>query len=288
MHRIAILIVLLLPFGEGAGSVHPKDVPAAIVLRAAGESEAEGRDAAEELGVGTLLPAGEIPGEPGPTRLVLLLFDGSVVEASPGFDVPSPGPEAHPVFRVTRAHLSAPDPKTPAAQGNGTASNREGAETAAPIRPTGEHQVRSLTPRMVWHAVEGAEGYRIRLTVSEEEVLTLDAGADTVYTIPVEAALPPGGRFEWSVAALPGEASGPSAVFSVASRELLDEVAGELSRLRGMGLDPEGEGLLVAAALFRSLRLPYDALAALEALEARGDPWSPELVRFHDRIRAGL
>ncbi len=282
MYRIATFIVLLLPFGGGPEGV-AQEAPAAIVLRAAPGPET----GADTPAVGALLPVGEIAGSPGTSRLTLLLYDGRVVDVEPGYEVPPPGVEADPAFRVTRAHLSAPDPEAPVADPD-EAGRDPGERGPLPVRPTGGHQVRSITPRMVWHAFEGAEGYRLRLTVSEEEVLTLEAGADTVYTIPAEAALVPGASFEWAVAAMPGEAMGPPATFSIASRELLDEVAEALGRMRAMGLDPEENGLLVAAALFRSLRLPYDALAALEALQALGDPWSPDLVRFHDRVRTGL
>jgi len=282
MYRIATLIVLLLPLEGGPQGVD-QEAPAAIVLRAISGPEA----GADAPAVGALLSEGEIAGSPGTTRLTLLLHDGSVVEAEPGYEVPPPGEEAAPAFRVTRAHLLAPDPEAPV--GDRHELRRDPGERGPiPVRPAGGHQVRSLTPRMVWHAVEGAEGYRLQLTVSDEGVLTLEAGADTVYTIPAEAALVPGARFEWVVTAMPGDVMGPPATFSIASRELLDEVAEVLGRLRAMGLDPEEDGLLVAAALFRSLRLPYDALAALEALQALGDPWSPDLVRFHDRVRTGL
>lgn len=87
---------------------------------------------------------------------------------------------------------------------------------------------------------------------------------------------------------LPGERISSRGRFQVASREVLDGVAAELGHLRSRGLEPEDDGLLIAAALFRSMGLPYDALDALSDLEGQGDGWGEELHAFRERLVAEL
>jgi hypothetical protein len=276
----------------GASAATPATTPAAptaVVLRAEGLRP----DAAAR--VGSFLEPGErlVPPEAG--RVVLLLHDGEALVVEEPMEVPEAAGETDRLFRLLRALLARPEEarslEPPPAQGAADSVHEPtGVEPAdaVPVRPAGGRRVRAITPELVWRAADGAAAYRVHLWNPDEDLLEWEAGADTAWVLPPESALTPGSVYAWAVTPLPGTETGPRARFQVASREILDDVARELGELRARGLDPEGDGLLPAAALFRSMALPYDALSVLEELRARGDLWSEGLRAFAGRLDAEL
>lgn len=251
--------------------------PVAIVLRAQAPN---GDETGAIPPVGALLYPGDRLDPPEESRILLLHRHGRLSEVAAPTKLAEAEGETDRVFRLLRALLrSVEEPDAP----------RSGAPDPAavapePLRPTGERWVRSLTPVLAWRSVSETSQYRVHLWGPDGSVSTLPAGEDTVRTIPPESALSPGMRYEWAVELIPAHRVGPRATFHVAAREVLDELARELSRLRDMGLDPEGDGRLAAAALFRSMALPYDALDALTRLRDTREPWSGQLEAFHRRL----
>lgn len=242
--------------------------------------------------VGSLLLPGTLLHEPEGGRLLVLLHDGLLHQVEDSARVPDPVGDPDPMFRLIRSLLlrSAEMARADATL-DPPALDPPAAEVDArplPVRPSGSRRVRSLTPLLVWRAADGAAGYRIHLWTTGDQVLSREVGPDTTWTLPVGFPLTPGAEYEWAVASLPGTLVSPRAPFQVAPRPVLDDVARELGRLRERGLDPEGDGLLPAVALYRSMALPYDALDALETLARLGDRRSPELRTLHDRLRAEL
>lgn len=263
------------------------DAAVAVVLRAGGLSAPA--DGAVSPKVGAFLEPGDRLLPPAEGRLVLLMYDGSTVSVEEPMQVPQATGDTDRLFRLLRALLGhRPQETIDDEEPLRSEASKGGGDHPMPVRPAGDRRVRAITPELVWRAAEGAQAYRVHIWSLDDEVLELDAGADTAWILPPESALTPGTDYTWAVAPLPGTDVGPRARFHVASREILDEVARELGGLRARGLDPEADGLLVAAALFRSMALPYDALAILEDLRERGDPWSGELEAFGERLRHDL
>lgn len=282
------------------------DDPVAVILRVVNPApESPHR-------VGDFVVAGETAPAVDAERVLLLTRAGEVVGLEAGESVvvePREGVETDPLFRLLRALLrdgpslhgdtgslgiSPPDgshldvspsggsPSQVVVQPHAPAQPYS--EGARPLRPAGDRMVRSLTPRMEWEGEEGALAYRIHLWESDGYLVAMDAGPNSSWVLPPEAALIPGVRYEWAIEPLPGDRIGPRATFVVASREILDEVAQELGKLRQRGLDPEDDGRLAAAAVFRSMGFPYDALDILQELEAAGDPLAPGVRDFHRRL----
>jgi hypothetical protein len=256
----------------------------AVVLRVETPDEPDPSARAGTLGVGALLYPGDSIVPAGQGRLLVLHADGRPEWVSEPARLAPEAVEASSLFRVIRAQLrngSAPPTAT-------TDTSIATEQADLPHRPTGARRVRSLTPTLTWHAHPDAERYRVHLWVPEGRIVTAEVGRDTVWSVPLDHALTPGMEYEWAVELLPAGRISRRATFSVAPREVMDGVARELGHLRVAGLDPAADGLLAAAILFRSLGLPYDAADALSALRERGEPWSPGLEAFGQRLRADL
>jgi hypothetical protein len=297
---VAVLLAASTGFSlsEPVGDPEPlREEPVAVVVRSQAPVQAPSQapaqaaahtPAPEEEGIpalGALLHPGDRLAVPEGGRVVLLHLDGEVAQVEGALEVPEVEGPSDPIFRILRALLR------PSEENAGEASPPEGAgehgiETvsAEPVRPVGDRWVRSLTPALTWRADGEAREYRVHIWGPDGGVWSLPAGEDTTWTIPTESALAPGAGYEWAVESLPGQRVGPRATFRVASRDVLDGLAQALGRLRSMGLDPEEDGRLAAAALFRSMALPYDALDALSRLQETDQPWSPALEAFHRRL----
>jgi len=272
----------------------PSDLEAwGVVLRQISPPDLEEAPDEEKNGtpppVGRFLHEGEEVLVPEDGRLLVLLRDGRTQEFRDHASPPEiETGEVDPLFRLLRALLREEGAGSdPGAEAPDPGVVPDPSEFAAPLRPIGGRTVRSLTPTLIWRGEEASE-YRIHLWSPDGSVVTLVAGPDSIGTVPSDRALSPGTRYEWAVEPIPGERVGARGRFQVASREVLDGVAAELGQLRNRGLEPEEDGLLIAAALFRSMGLPYDALDALSDLEAQGDGWSHELRAFRARLVAEL
>lgn len=286
---LPLLGLILILSGAPLAGQSP-DEPAALILRA--EFLDRPADQVDTMdtpppGVGSFLYPDDTRRTLHHHRLVVLRRDGQVDRLEPGDEVSySADPsEADPLFRLLRA-LLLPSMETGSAatELDEATSHDPDVLGPAPLRPAGGRTVRSLTPTMVWGGSYEGTGYQIHLWPQDSDMVTLDAGADSTWTLSPEAALSPGGRYEWAVETIPEGQIGPRARFQVASRDVMDEVATHLGRLREMGLDPEEEGILAAAGIFRSMGLPYDALDAIHLLQEGDDPWGPELQDFHSRL----
>lgn len=288
------LILAMVLAGPLAGQ--STDDPVALVLRSHSVESllepSQGSDALGEDGppqVGSFLFPDDTLQVPDHHRVVLLRRDGQVDRFDAGHEATfTPGPpEAAPLFRLLRA-LLLPSSTDLVPGEEGPLSPDADARGPDPLRPIGNRMIRSLTPLLVWEGASEIEGYQLHLWPPEGGVVSLDAGVDSSWTLPSEAALTPGGHYEWAVETIPQGQVGPRARFRVASREILDEVADQLGRLREMGLDPEDDGILAAAGIFRTMGLPYDALDTLRLLQEAPDPWGPELQGFYQRLTEDL
>ncbi len=281
----AALVALIAAGALRAQSAAPRSTgtdAVAVVLRVvdsiAVPRDTIDRESPEPIGLGALLRPGDRVVPPSGGHLLVLHAGGDLERIEESRRIEDPGVEATGLFRVIRAQL-----RRPAAPAGVREPPGPGA-FELPVRPTGDRRVRSLTPTLIWRASEGAEGYRIHLWHPEGRIMTVEISADTSWTLPADQALTPGMAFEWAVDPFPGGRVSTRATFKVASREVLDEVASELGRMREAGLDPGGDGLLAAAIVFRALGLPYDAADALAELSTRAEPWSPELTAFRQRL----
>ena len=262
---IAMSAFLLL----GAGS-EPRfqEAPAAVVVRVQGAVEVVlGGGAPTPATVGTRLASGDqvIPGGGVAT---IVHATGRTERVTEVLTIPSAAgvSEAGAFSRTVRVLASA---ATSDARGN---PNRQGMIRPIPgepvlIAPRNGLQVMGVRPTFIWHAVEGATGYRIQVRNLDGGIARYEA-SDTTWTLPADAAdLDRGQTYAWTVA--PSGSGRPTREqrFMVLGVDEHSEVAEALESLTAAGLDPSGAGALMAAAVFREVGLFYDASATLAGID---------------------
>lgn len=161
-----------------------------------------------------------------------------------------------------------------------TQPNRQGmirpiAGAPVPISPRNEIKVLSVRPTLTWYSVESARGYMVQIQRQGPDSpapVRYNVGLDTTWTVPLDAApLVPGATYVWTVG---GEGIGRVAEtqrFTVASGEDLTSVQDMLTGLIAAGIDPSTDGLFLSALAYRDAGLYYEALRALDGIEAEGN-----------------
>ena len=139
----------------------------------------------------------------------------------------------------------------------------------APISPRNNVALKDTRPSFAWFSVPGASGYRLQIRAEGQAPQRFDAGKDTVFQLPETTELERGKPYFWTVAPMGGRPV-KEETFVVLGPEQLREREGALASIREMGLDPEGDGELLAAVVFTDLGLLYDAHTTLASLEAEG------------------
>jgi hypothetical protein len=248
----------------------------AVVVQAAGAVLVERRGGASEAASpGTRLSDGDHLTLADGARAVLLYGSGRtrVVEASLAVQAEG-APEAAGagLFRRTVATLGQVARADARARPNRQGMIRPIPGAAVAISPRNGVTVRAGRPTFSWFAVPDATSYTLQLRPEGGAPVRFEAGADTVWTLAeTHPALAPGTIYMWTVAADPSGRPALLQSFRVATAEEQAEVDAALALLAAAGLDPEAEGLLVAAVVLHDAGFLYDARAALDRLEERGE-----------------
>lgn len=270
--RTGALVALLLAVAAPAAAAQAD--PVAVVVRStAGVQVQRGGARPAPVAAGLQLRAGDNVVVPQGGQAILLFRTGRSQTLTRSTRLP--GTAAAPrggVFRQTIRTLSEVATTDARTQPNRQGMIRPIDGAPVPVSPRNEVRVRSGRPRLTWLAVDSAAGYRVVLSRDGGgEVRSFDAGRDTAWTLPAsEAPLTPGAAYQWSVATGDGGRAAPPQRFRVASRAAVDSVNAAMARLRAMGLNPGGDGLLLAAVVLRDAGFHYDALQALDRLAASG------------------
>jgi hypothetical protein len=252
------------------------DEVVAVVVQAAGEVLVERSEGAREaVSTGTRLSDGDHLRLADGARAVILYGSGRtrVVEASLAVEAEgAPEEVGAGLFRRTVATLSQVARADARARPNRQGMIRPIPGGAVAIAPRNGVTVRAGRPTFSWFAVPESTSYTLQLRPEGAAPVRFDAGADTVWTLAAE--LPPLARgtiYTWTVAADPSGRPALLQTFRVATADEQAEVDSALAALAAAGLDPESEGLLVAAVILRDAGFLYDARTALDRLEERGE-----------------
>jgi len=162
-----------------------------------------------------------------------------------------------------------------------SAPNRQGMIRPVPgepvlVSPRNGVMVMSTRPTFTWLKVEGADGYMIQIRREGGDFVRFES-ADTTFTLPDGApALMPGQSYRWTVA--PSGAGRPTREqgFTVIGSDDYAAIQSDLEMLTENDLDPYGDGLFLAAAVYADAGLYYEAAAALAFLEDSGSPLSAQ------------
>jgi hypothetical protein len=224
------------------------------------------------------------------SRAVLITRSGAQQVVTQRITIQEPGRQgSHDLFDRALATLAQ------AAATDATAGGRQGMIRPIPgqtalVAPRNGLNVSSRRPTFRWTATPG-QSYQLMLRrVDGGRPEVFDVGADTVWTFPDGAPdLEGDALYQWTVF-VGGRERGralPAQEFRVIGLEESVELEDYLDEIQVFGLDPAGDGLFLTVVAYRDLALHYDALDALERVEAdAGLSW--ELYRLKGEILAEL
>jgi hypothetical protein len=225
------------------------------------------------------------------SRAVLLFNNGRLVTATTPLTVAAVGgagaSEVH--DRAARTLASAQRLERPQDAGG---VGRPPPAVAYPLAPGFGSAVLAQRPTFSWQLQEGSERYLIQIRPAAGgapvRFQVAEAGS---WTLPGTAApLERGGEYLWTVVALPGGRIAGEARFRVMDGDDVAAVAAFHAALAEAGVDPQGEGLLVAAMFYADIGLLHEAGAAMEMLVA-GTPLAerdPVVDLLHAQILQAL
>lgn len=277
--RRAALLALVTAAPLGA-----QDDPAALVVKVQGEVQVRHSGAATPATVGTRLVAGDevVPGSG--ARAVLITRTGAqqVVTQATTVQTPTGGgnPDLFARALSTLAQAATADARS--------AGGRQGMIRPIPGEPTLVAPRNGLTvtgarPTFSWMPVDGVTEYTLQLRKVDGGRPARFEVAGTEWTLPAgEAALEAGAEYAWTVAPKGGRPTREQR-FRVMGPEDGQALAETLERIRSLGMDPQGDGLFLAAVVYRDMELWYDAASALEGVEG-GGTMSPDLYMLKGEI----
>ena len=285
---IVLAAALLLP--ALAGPAAAQDAPAALVVKLQGEVSIRRAGATAPAAVGARLEPGDevVPAAGARAYLVHRSGQTQVVAERTTIAAPAAGTAQGDVFSRTVRVLAQ------AANSNArTQPNRQGMIRPIPgepvlVAPRNGIKVSGVYPTFRWLPVEGATGYTLQLRSEGERPRRFQLGAVTEWTLPEkEAALVPGRTYQWTIAPTGGRPTRevPFTVLADAERQ---QLASGIEAISGLGLDPRGEGQLLAVVVFTDLGRYYDAAAALDRMETAGDALGPDLYLLKGEVLDAL
>lgn len=289
---VLALTLALPPRAAGAQQGPPAaDDPVALVVRVQGEVRVERGDASATATAGQRLLAGDrlLP-EPSARALLVIRSGAQQVVDEPTTLAAPATTESADLFARAVATLAQ------AATLDATLGGRQGMIRPIPGRtsllaPANGLTVLSRRPSFRWTATPDARYELMLRRVEGGRPEIFDVGTDTTWTLPHGTPeLMPGATYAWTVF-VGGRNGGrplPQQEFRVASGEESDALAARMDAIRSVGLDPAGDGRVLAAVAFRELDLFYAASDALDALRLNGARMSPDLHRLHGEVLAEL
>lgn len=266
-------LALVTALEGGAAAQAAASEPVALVVQVSGEVQLRrGAAAAAPARVGMPLLVGDEVIVAQGARAVLLHRSGRTETrtASGRIAAPAAGQPSG-MFQQTMRTLAQVATSDARTQPNRQGMIRPIAGGAVAISPRNELRVLATRPGFAWFRVPDAGTYTLQLRRSDGTPQRFALGADTAWTLPDSMpALERGAEYEWAVAA--GENGRISQVqrFRVATDEEALALEGALQLLRDAGLDPEGDGLLLAALAYRDAGFLYEAAHALDRAAAGG------------------
>lgn len=290
---LVLTLTLALPPRTAAAQAGPpgSDDPVALVVRVQGEVGVERNGASAPATAGQRLLAGDrlVP-EPS-ARALLVVRSGAqqVVDEPTTLAAPS---AAEPADLFARAVATLAQ----AATLDATLGGRQGMIRPIPGRTALLDPANGLTvlprrPSFRWTATPDARYELMLRRVGGGRPQIFDVGADTTWTLPPGTPeLVPGAMYAWTVF-VGGRDGGrplPQQEFRVVSVEESHALDALMATIRSFGLDPSGDGRVLAAIVFRQLELFYAARDALEALQQDEAAVSPDLHRLHGEVLAEL
>ena len=285
---IAALLALGIPSASECLSAQE---PVALVIRLQGDvSLTRGSSAPVAVRVGGQVYAGDVVVPTAGARAILITRAGAQQIVTEPTTIAEPsGSASTDMFERALATFAQ------AVRADASTGGRQGmirpipGETAL-VAPRNALNVASPRPTFSWTATPG-QSYELMLrSLAGGRPTVYEVGRDTLWTLPDTAAdLEQGATYQWTifVGARRGGRALPPQDFRVISHEESVELEDHLEEIAVFGLDPRGDGLLLAVVAYREMGLFYEARRALDEVEASG-PLGEELYRLKGEILAEL
>jgi hypothetical protein len=260
---VGLLAWWVTPCGAAAQST------SALVSQVRGEVKVRraGQEAELPAKVGLRLADGDHVDVARGSRAVLLFSNGRLVTASTSLVVaPVGGAGADEIYtRAARSLEAAKAQERPKAGGG---VGRPPPAGAYPLFPAFGTAVTADRPTFEWQPQDGAEGYLVQIrALAGGTPLRFRVTGAGPWSLPDSAApLDRGAEYAWTVVPMPGGRFGGEERFRVMDASTLEELGSFHDALTDAGVDPEGDGLLVAAMFFADLGLLFDAERSLARL----------------------
>lgn len=252
----------------------PRAEPVAVMIKMTGKVEVEKAGRAAPATVGVSLEPGDRVVVPDGGKAVLMYRTGEIETATSTRTIAARESEqVGNVYRQTVQTIAQVATTDAARQPNRQGMIRPVPGEPAPISPRNGISVLSTQPSFTWFAVPGASSYMIQIRRTDEPghaPMRFDAGSDTTWTLHGDATpLVRGASYSWTVAPARGRPA-REVSFRVLDAAAHEQLTAALAGLAEAGADPAGDGLFVAALVYRDAGLFYDADRALAELESAG------------------
>lgn len=272
----AVALALVLAAGSAIAGMTKDPVALLVKLQGGVTVERAGESVAQSGAVGMQLHVGDRVVVAEGAEAVVLYRSGKLVKAAAPVTIEQPAEtESSSLFSNTVKTLGQVATTDARTQPNRQGMIRPIAGAPVPLAPRNGIRVMDVRPTFAWMGVDSARGYMIQIQRQGPDgprPVRFNAGLDTVWAWPrTEAPLLPGATYVWTVG---GEGIGRVAEpqrFTVASSSDMAAVEQTLTALTEAGIDPAGDGLFLAALAYRDAGLFYEAMGALDRIEAQGN-----------------
>jgi hypothetical protein len=270
--RAMFVAILCVACAVPANAQTPAD-PVAVLVQTTGDIHVRRGASAEPsaAAIGTALQAGDEVLVPAGARAVVLHSTGRVDILDRPTRIQAPDGERSDAFARTIETLAQIATTDARSQPNRQGMIRPIPGTPVPISPRNGIAILDRNPAFTWFSVPDAGSYIVQIRERDGEPRRFQAGRDTVWTLPDTLALEAGTEYEWTMGVSVDGRTAPVQHFRIATAEERLEIDRRLCEMRGRGLDPDADGLFLAALAYRGAGFLYDANAALDRLQlARG------------------
>jgi hypothetical protein len=276
VHVVCVLLLMGLSLPGPASSYAAANEPAALVLQLSGAVQVQrsGAPAPEPARAGMQLMAADELLVPEAGRVVLLHRGGRTETLLRSTRIAAPTvQQAAGLFQQTLRTMAEVATSDARVQPNRQGMIRPIAGGAVAIAPRNDLVVSSLRPTFSWFRVPETRGYTLQVREAEGGLRRFEVGSDTSWSLPAaDAPLIRGARYEWAVAAADAGRVSDVQYFRVASEAETHLLEERLAQIRAVGLDPQGDGLLLAAFAYRDAGFFYEAADLLDRFTGCGTP----------------
>lgn len=274
LSRLTTLTLLAMLCLVVAGGAWLAADPVAVLVQMQGAVRIQKAEQANSVPAapGMDLAPGDLVVVPAGGRAVLLHRTGKVQTATQSVRVAAPAGRApSSVFAQTMKTISQVATSDARDQPNRTGMIRPIPGWTELVAPRNGIVILQRRPTFTWVGTRGSRGYTLQISTAGKPPRRFMLGRDTTWTIPADSPpLTPGVAYTWTVGDSQEGRAAPPQRFRVASQAERAAVEQRLAEVRAAGLDPAGDGILLAALAYREAGMWYELDRVLQRFSSLG------------------